>query len=179
MVTDNLNLLTAIQQAINQDEPLTLDVEEGANISTEQYKLRRVLAATDTHRQVEAGKFAGLGSLCTIRVLYEEQKLLIRRRKTKKENNKAALLITPSLKDENTILKTLSSYPGDMTVIEFKPTSLFNLPEFEEELKRAGWTLFPKTKTELEDGLLTFAMERRQEEEDKRGFDFLDSFKGG
>lgn len=170
MVIDNEDILNTILAAITLGRAVKFNVTTGVNISSEQYRLRRILAATDNHQLALDGRFARLGSLCTIRVLFDEHQLLILPRGQTK--GPTPLSLSHAKTTELDIPSMLADFPGSMQVIEFTPSSDFNLPQFKEDLSKLGWILHTTTRTEDDDGIVSFAVERSEPEE-ARGFGAL------
>jgi len=161
LVVENEDLLEEIlQQVVKKDSPLK--IAGGDNVSSKQYQLRRILAATDRHPKALEGRYAGLGTLVTLRVrgtsIYIEKKI--------------GASFTLSQPDEEDAIEKLKTYRGDLDVMEFKPSGSFNEAALTGRLLEEGWRLHPTTRIELDDGRVSYAVERITENSPK-GFDIL------
>lgn len=171
MVRVHKKLLLSILFAVENDQVLLFDVEEGANISTEQYNLRRILAAADRHKEEENGMFVGLSGKVRVRVLFEEMKLSV---EPKNEVQRGSVVrIRQTVLTEADITAFLQDSSSTIEVVEFTPTSYFDEGEFSAALLTIGWKLYPATKTENE-GKVSYAVERTTEtEKEESPFDRL------
>lgn len=168
MVTDNIDLLTRIKRAVELGEELKFKVKEEAMVSTEQYRLRRILAATDIHRSAYGGEFAGLGAAVSLKM----------------DASRGTIIVTPRVgvrleeykASERDALDVLSEAKGSMAMVEFTPSEEFALDQFVRRAFELGWIIHTSTRTETEDGAVSFAAERRESADSSNvGFGVLGS----
>lgn len=177
MVEENKDLLASILLAITNESSVDFKVAPGLNISTEQYRLRRILAATDYHPDACGGVFAELGSKCTIRVLFKESILKVVPRTTARAQRPAKLDLTEVVPNEVDMLSRVRSpeHTENITILSFEPSPTYNVDEFEQALSDAGWTLHRST-ISLANGRISAAVERNASDE-PAGFDILERSK--
>lgn len=179
MVEENKELLGVILAAITHETNAVLDVAPGLNISTEQYRLRRILAATDNHREVCGGVFAGLGQRCTIRVKFEANQLEVTPKASPRGKGTMKLGLTEVVPNEMDMLTKLRSpeHMDNITVLNFEPSPIYNIEEFTTALSDIGWTIHANTLT-LDDKRISVAVERDAATE-PTGFDILERTQRG
>lgn len=152
LVTENQALLESIKTAVAQGKQLRISTESG-EVDTEQWRLRRILAATDRHPSVLRGAFAGLGKRVSLRV-EDEKTIIVKPRGQKSSSMKVH---QASEVDE---LSRLDEYKGDLEIVSFHPSEEFTEDRFEAALSSKGWTLHRSTREEKPDGTVTYAVER-------------------
>lgn len=173
MVEENKELLASILLAITNEASVDFKVAPGLNISTEQYRLRRILAATDYHPDACGGVFAELGQKCTIRVLFKEGILKVTPRATAGAQRPSKLDLTEVTPNEIDMIARVRSpeHTENITVLFFEPSPAYNVDEFEVALRDAGWELHRST-ISLSDGKISAAVERIASDEPS-GFEIL------
>ena len=173
MVEENKDILTAILHAITNEGSVSFDVPRDINISTEQWRLRRILAAADYHTSACGGLFAGLGQLSTIRIDLQTHQLTVVPRTTGRKSPK--LSITEVIDTELDVIANLQepNQAGNIIILDFEPTPAYDTEEFEAALLAIGWELHRSTLTlDPEKGRLSVAVERI-EISTAHGFDAL------
>lgn len=158
LIHENVPLLERILERIDRGEELRFRVEDNAEISSEQYKLRRILAACDNHPLELGGKFARLGKRVTLRI-DGTNGLIIASPRTSS---------SPSLEEfranESDALDFLSSAKGELTILEFFPSSSFRAEEFERRAEKLGWKVFVDLIEKDEKGKVSLPAERIPDE---------------
>lgn len=179
MVEENKGLLTSILSAVTNEQPLDLDVDKGLNISTEQYRLRRILAATDNHPDVCGGVFAGLGKRCTIRVKMETMQLRVVPKTTPRSAGSMKLGLTEVVPNEIDMITRVRDpeHTENITILLFEPSPAYDVDEFTVALADAGWLLHHSTIT-LVEGKISAAVERIASDE-PTGFGVLNRTQKG
>jgi len=158
LVSDNREILSQIRDTLSRGEELTLSVE--GNVSTEQYRLRRILASANRHPEVFDGEFSGLGDQITLSI--QGTNILVKA-KGRKFN------LIPPRKTLESELRRISSYPGSMDQITLSPP--FDLSDAISAFSEAGWTLHPQTRSINESGEEeSFVVERIKAPVEKGGF---------
>jgi hypothetical protein len=152
----NRALLDSILRAADEGRSLPLSVKEGANISTEQYRLRRLLSACDAHRTAVGGRFAGLGQRVSLRTFPERGVIEVR--------PIAAISVERFRPSEKDAIDFLIEQRGTMALVEFWPSPTFSLEKFSSDALKSGWRVVGETKEESEDGKLSFAAEKVESE---------------
>lgn len=173
MVEENKTILTSILAAITRGEGIHFSVDNGANISTEQWRLRRILAATDYHPEVCGGVFAGLGQKCTIRVEMDTLQLNVIPKAVGRKSQGSKLSMTEVVPTEMDMISKLRD-PGhteNLTILSFEPSQIYEINEFTTALDDIGWKLHPKT-VEIEGNKIHCVVERCASDE-PTGFDIL------
>ena len=166
MVEQGSELLSSILSSVEKGEELKLRVRDSNEISTEQYRLRRLLAATDNHPAAYGGKFARLGQRVLLRVDAERGLILVQ--------PKGNINVETYKTNENDALSFLSEAKGSLTMLEFFPSSSFSLEDFLEAGKKIGWTIHSATFSKGENGKIELAAERIEETaRESSGFDIL------
>ena len=169
MIGENLDLLSAIRQAVEKGEILRLDVEPD-RLSSEQYSIRRILKATEIHRTAYGGEFCDLGKMVRVEIDPGRAQLVIR---LKAPGSRYRI----SRVNENDAINSLTNYQGSMNVLEFYPSEEFTEESFEAALAEVGWILYRTSKTEAPDGKVSYAVER-EEGERSAAFDLLNDGHG-
>lgn len=154
MVEQNAELLTAIKTSADSGKPLPLRVKEGANISTEQYRLRRLLSACDAHRSAMGGQFAGLGQRVSLRIDPSTSTIEVR-----PIGSVGVERFKPSEKDA---IDFLIEQQGSMALVEFWPSPIFTFEKFYGDALAIGWNVVEATREESPNGKLAFAAERAE-----------------
>jgi len=155
MVVANAPLLHQIKERLGAGQEMRLRIASEDNISTEQYRMRRVLAATDRHPEVMNGDFAGLGSRVTVSIDMTSRSIIIRPR-----GGAIALNFEVSRFTQDDALRNASTYSGSMLVLEFYPSDIYDQDRFISDLAELGFTLILETMTQDTDGKLSYAAER-------------------
>lgn len=156
MISENAEILSRIRDAITKGESLRLRVRDQATISTEQYRLRRVLAACDNHPSAYGGEFARLGQQVTLKVDAENGYIVA--------SPKAGVLLLDEFRaSERDALEFLREAKGSLTMLEFFPSPEFNIDEFVRRAFDLGWTVHPSTATKNSEGKIEVAAERNDE----------------
>ena len=173
MVDENKDILTAILSGISNDQPTELSVAKCLNISTEQYRLRRILAATDYHPEACGGVFAGLGQRCTIRVDMSKHQLVVVPKTTPRGVGTMKLGLTEVIPNEIDMITKVKSpdHTENITILSFEPSPAYDVTEFGQALGDAGWTIHLSTLI-ISDARITVAVERITTDEPS-GFDIL------
>lgn len=169
LITDNIELLGKIKAAIDRGESIKLSVPAGDNISYNQWRLRRTLAATDFHPEVMEGFFVGLGKSTTIRIETENSCLSVEPRVGKKGTK--ALNMELLTMTEDSVIAQLSKYEGSLLTVKFKPTPDYDEVAFVGSLQDIQWLAHLNTRTENDDGTISYVCEKV---ETKAGFGMLD-----
>lgn len=159
LVTDNVEFLKTVKDSVESGREVELEVPSEENISSEQYKIRRLLAACDNHPEVLGGMFAGLGQRVSIKRDPSTRTLTLTQRSTSK-TGKINLNVKTKVKDERSVLSQLASYEGEITTVTFSPSEDFTEEKLEENLALAGWELHSNSRMENDDATLTYGVER-------------------
>jgi hypothetical protein len=162
LVEQNETLLDSILTAVNAGQEKRFTVRAPANISAEQYRLRRVLAACDAHKLACNGKFAGLGQRVSLRIDHELDQLVVR-----PAGGVSIEEFRPSEKDA---IDFLIDAKGSLVMIEFYPSPSFDRERLHAEGLRNGWAIVLATEDIAEDGKRTYAAERVEEVAKPSGF---------
>ena len=169
LIEDNVYLLQRIRDAVNNSSAFKIVVSRADNISSEQYKVRRVLAATDNHPEVLGGMFRGLGSRTTVRVEYAHGRLSIEPRAGSRGSH--TLEFTQATLHEDEAIEELRNYQGSMTTIKFIPSDNLDDGTLVLKLAQIGWDIHLSTKTTNDDDSTSYVVEKKVEEP---GFGILD-----
>ena len=162
MVEDQVGLLQDIKTTvIDNKEKLKLTIRDGDNISTEQWRLRRLLAATDRHPRAAEGKFFGMGQ--AVRIKVEGLTLVVVPR--------IGVSLTKANPTEGDAMLSIQGYQGDIFMLTFEPSSDFNEASFAGGLLSFGWILHRNTKQEAENNMISYVAERLEMSE--TGFDLI------
>ena len=139
LVVENEDLLHRIRSALEEGRELRLAVQ--GNVSTEQYRLRRILASCDRHPEALRGEFLGLGD--QVKLSVEGTTILIKAKGRTLNLIKARRTLTSEV-------KRISEYKGSMDQVSFYtgPDSPLNLEAALDAFLSIGWKLYPQTKTE-------------------------------
>ena len=162
MVEDQVELLQEIKTTVVEgNEKLRLSIRDGDNISTEQWRLRRLLAATDRHPQAAGGKFFGMGQ--AVRIKVEGLALIV--------VPKIGASLTKANPTEADAMLEIQGFQGDIFMLTFEPSPEFNEASFAGGLLTFGWILHMNTKQIGDDGIISYAAERLDVNE--TGFDLI------
>lgn len=161
----NAALLHAILEHASQGIPLKLSIKEGANISTEHYRLRRLLYACDAHRSACGGQFAGLGQRVSLKVDTANSTIEVR--------PLGAISIEKFRPSEKDAIDFLIEQSGTLALVEFWPSPTFSFEKFRADALSTGWSVIEETKEESEDGKLAFAAEKVEDSAPSAGFGAL------
>lgn len=153
LISDNKELLQDILDALNSDQTLELDVPI-ESLSKMQWGIRNILKSAEAFPSEFGGIFAHLASSVSLKLDYPTGKIRVIPRALAKRG------VAP-VNDELTAAASLDSYSGDLTRIEFRPSSIYSESGLERALARKGWTLHLSTRIEKE-GKISFAVERAQ-----------------
>jgi hypothetical protein len=154
LIEQNEELLDKILAATAAGREIKLRASDG-EISSEQYKLRRVLAATDSHRSFKGGKFAGLGQRVLLKLDTARNEIIVK--------PKRGVSIEEYRANENDALSSLRETSGSMAMLEFYPSDSFSLDYFCTIADREGWTIVRETLSEEKGGKISIAAERKQD----------------
>jgi hypothetical protein len=168
MIEQNAELLNSIKEAVDSGKELRLKVRDQNTISTEQYRLRRLLAATDNHPLTFGGKFSRLGKRVNLRVDSENGFILVQ--------PKGNINVEEYRTDEKDAIEFLLSAKGSVTIVEFWPSKSFSMDEFAKVAAEAGWDVFPSAATTSDTGKIEVPAERRENAPEK-GASFDSIFK--
>jgi hypothetical protein len=158
LITQNLSLVESILSKVDRDEPAVFRVGADANIQTEQYRLRRVLAACDAFRSAHSGRFAGLGARCSIAIDYEKKTLVVR--------PKGGVNIKRFRPTEKDAVEFLIEQKGSLAMVEFFPSEIYSDDAFLRDALTAGWKVQMATKM-IEGEKISFAAEKVGENESR------------
>ncbi len=173
MVEANAAILRQIKERLGVGQELHLRIAAEQNISTEQYRLRRVLAATDRHPEVMGGEFCRLGSLTTVSIDMASRSVVVKPR-----GGAIALNFEVARFSEADALRTAATYSGSMLVLEFHPSGTFDLDGFTSDLAELGFRLVPETMTQDVGGQISYAAERLESKSAlPEGFEALEEYK--
>ena len=164
MIINEEEFLDKLLTVVKDRKSLRISVPRDGNVSTEQYRLRCLLAATDRHPYTLDGRFAGLGASLTIKV--SGTHLLV----IPKLELKVRMIVRPN---EDDALTSLEHFTGSMQLLEFEPSKDFSEEIFQAALQKIGWELHISTRRDSPNGGITFAVERIEERE-RSAFDILE-----
>lgn len=122
-----------IKKAVMQGTNVKFTFPMDFNLSTEQYRLRRALKATELHRNVLGGEYAGLGAMVTVRTLPEEHALQV----VPKAPPQA--MVGMRVDEEDALQKLKNTKSQDNDLLEFYPSDSFNEQDFRESCEFLGW----------------------------------------
>lgn len=156
LVTENAELLSEIRDTLERGENLLLTIK--GNVSSEQYRLNRILAACERHPEALRGEFVGLRAKASITV--EGTNLLIKLKGGIVNFSRAKR----SLEGE---IRRIKAYPGNMDQVSFHP--LPSDGDISEHFSQIGWHVHLNTRTEDTDGEVSYLVERIKEGESEKG----------
>jgi hypothetical protein len=152
LIEQNQQLLEMILEKVVKKEVLLLNPTGGSNAHSEQYRLRRVLAACDVHRTVLGGKFAGLGQRVMLKVDHSTGKLQVR--------PILGVSFESFRPSERDALDFLGEQSGSLTMVTFWPSDGFDRLAFIQAARALGWIVVLSTEEKGAEGQLSFAAER-------------------
>lgn len=154
LVEENWEVLTLIKEGLYNGKNTILAVDEGENISSEQYKLRRILASADRHPEACRGEFANLGQAVTLNV--EGRTIIVKPR--------GKLSLSKALPTIETELSRLESFQGSIEMVTFAVPEDATDDMIVTLFHAAEWELHISTRQDNEDGTRMYAVERITEE---------------
>lgn len=166
LVEENVDLLRQIKTAIEMGAELRLEVPSEF-LSTEQYRMRRILRSADIYKTVCEGEFVGLGTATTVSADAESSELILKPR-FKSAARPTTRIVSPSpesepeFPSEENALEQLRNSKGNMEWLEFRPSPSFSPHAFRSEAKELGWNLSDDA-IELEE-TIAYGAERIQRE---------------
>lgn len=162
LIVQNEELLAEVLASVQAGKEVSFALHPGANLSSEQYRLRRVLTATNHFPNTLGGRFAGLGDLVRVVLDWKEQKIIVRPKQLGKSNS-AALALAKAKPNEAHALEVARGYAGTILTLEFYPSESFSLASFSAALESIGFELFASAIERFEDGKLLIPVERTGE----------------
>jgi hypothetical protein len=173
LVEGHADILRQIKTAIDLGVEIRFKIPPD-QLSSEQYRLRRILKAADVHKTACGGEFAGLGSLVTLSLDAEREEIVVRSRYGRSLGRASAEKGTLPTKrydgrrkepehfaDENDALEVLRKSRADMQMLEFSPSPEFDEPTFRQRAESIGWILTDEPII-VEDGSVIFGAERKR-----------------
>lgn len=171
MVESSVDILEIIKANMEKGEPTIFEIKDLSSISREQYRLRRLLKATEILLSEGGGRYAGMGRLVVVRVRAEESKIIVEPKVGSAVTGVGSISIKPRRVNEHDIISSMGQRKGTLTMLEFYPTDVFVEGDFARELERMKWRLHLTTREELEGGKLKYAAERMEEQ--RSGFGMI------
>lgn len=173
IVQENQELLALLQKNLREGKTTVIpEVPGELSLSATYYHVHRVLAAAKAYGESESVR--ALRDSLRVRQDLERKAVVVERKKSKAIAMDS--VVTADLLDENAAVAALASYPGTMTLLEFRPSPSFNESDLAASLARAGWTLYPSTKKDLAGGVIAYAVEKVADKKPS-GFDILNRHK--
>ena len=166
LVTENEGILQAIAMAVENGQPLSFSVSR-SNISSEQYRLRRLLKAAEIHVDELEGKYAGLGNLVTVRIFPKDSQIIV-------EPKRLSFLGSQSSSIESAIA-ALRNASTEFTILTFFPSERETLDELRKRATEIGWIVDPDPVQENDDGSLKLSASRMNEEDQREEDDNSDN----
>lgn len=146
-VIQNSELLDTVVKNLQRGTAtvVTPPPDDSRGLSYWQYEMHRLLKAAEEFRDVEAGKYASLRAVITVRVDTEKRRLLLQPKIAKSEINQ--LLVTANHFTERDLIEDLryrpASRPMETRMFEFFPTPDYNQEELVKAAEEEGWKLGP------------------------------------
>lgn len=155
IVEQNTEILSKIKTAIDRGDSIKFRIRDSGEISREQYRLRRILAATDNHPLASGGEFARLGARTALRIDAVNSTIIASPRST-------ISTIEAYRANERDALTYLDEAKGSLAMIEFYPSDSFSIEAFSKAALEKGWKLFPEAGEASSDGKLSMPAERAE-----------------
>lgn len=168
LVEENADVLSQIKTAVKDKKVIKYEPPR-KDLYTWQWRLRRVLKATEVLRTEMGGEFAGLGELVSLKVDAKEGLLIV-----EPKGAKPGIKLKQVRTDEKDALQALESYSGKLFKLEFFPSPSFDEDELVQRAKEIGWNVISTAKQEIEEDDGVKLLYPAEKIERKLGFDVLD-----